>query len=84
VLEVLPISDCNTPLKDTLLIKNNMSQYTLSKKSGLTKQAIANIINEKYDSIKFDTVIKIADGFGMTLLEFIDDDIFSRDNLDVF
>lgn len=67
-----------------LLIKNNMTPYALSVKSGLTKQAIANIINEKYDSIKFDTVIKIADGFNMTLKEFIDDDIFTRENLDLY
>lgn len=67
-----------------LLIKNNMTPYALSAKSGLTKQAIANIINEKYDSIKFDTVIKIADGFNMTLKEFIDDDIFKKENLDLF
>ena len=67
----------------TLLIKNKMSQYSLSKKSGLTKQAIANIINEKYDNIKLDTVIKIADGFNITFQDFFDDDIFKRDNLDV-
>lgn len=67
----------------SLLIKNKMSQYSLSKKSGLTKQAIANIINEKYDSIKLDTVIKIADGFNMTFQEFFNDDIFTRENLDV-
>lgn len=66
-----------------LLIKNNMTQYALSNKSGLTKQAIANIINEKYTTIKLDTVIKIADGFGMSLAEFIDDEIFDRNNLDV-
>ena len=66
-----------------LLIRNNMTPYALSVKSGLTKQAIANIINEKYTSIKFDTVIKIADGFGMTLKDFIDDDIFNRENLDI-
>ena len=66
-----------------LLIKNKMSQYALSKRSGLTKQAIANIINEKYDSLKFDTVFKIADGFDMTINEFIDDDVFKRENLDI-
>ena len=66
-----------------LLITHNMTQYSLSQKSGLTKQAITNIINEKYDSIKFDTVIKIADGFNMSLLEFINDDIFRRENLDI-
>ena len=66
-----------------LLIKNNMSGYALSQSSGLSKQAIANIVNEKYESIKFDTVIKIADGFNMTLKEFIDDELFNRENLDI-
>lgn len=66
-----------------LLIKKGMSQYALSLKSGLTKQAIANIINEKYNSIKFDTVIKIADGFNMSVQEFLNDDVFKRVNLDI-
>ena len=66
-----------------LLIKKGMSQYALSLKSGLTKQAIANIINEKYNSIKFDTVIKIADGVNMSVQEFLNDDVFKRVNLDI-
>ena len=66
-----------------LLIKNKMSQYELGMKSGLTKQAISNIINEKYDSVKFDTIVKIADGFNLTLKEFVDDELFNRSNLDV-
>jgi DNA-binding Xre family transcriptional regulator len=66
-----------------LLIKNNMTCYALAIKSGLTKQAIASIMNEKYTSVKFDTMVKIADGFGMTIQEFIDDPIFERDNLNI-
>ena len=66
-----------------LLIKHNMSQYALSQKAGLTNQAISNIMNEKYDSIKFETVIKIADGFNMTLDEFIACEYFKRTNLDI-
>ena len=66
-----------------LLIEKDMSQYALSVKAGLTKQAISNIINEKYNSIKFDTVIKIADGFGLTLQEFLNDDVFKRNNLNL-
>lgn len=67
-----------------LLIKNNMSQYALAEKSGLTKQAIANIINEKYTTIKFDTIIKLADGFGLDWREFMSDKIFNRENLDIY
>lgn len=66
-----------------LLNKNNMSQYSLSIKSGLTKQAISNIINEKYESIKFDTIYKLADGFGITINEFINDECLVRDKIDL-
>lgn len=67
-----------------LLIKNNnMTQYALSVKSGISKQGIANIINEKYNTIKLDTIVKLADGFGMTLQEFLNDEMFNRSNLDV-
>lgn len=66
-----------------LLIERNMSAYALSQKSGLTKQAIANIINEKYTSIKFDTIIKLADGFDMDFRTFVDDEVFDRNNLDI-
>lgn len=66
-----------------LLLKNKMSVYMLAQKSGLTKQAISNIINEKYETVKFDTLIKLADGFNMSVIEFLSDPIFARDNLDV-
>lgn len=66
-----------------LLIKYNMTPYALSQKSGLTKQAISNILNEKYKSIKFDTIYKLADGFNMTIDEFISDSILKRENLDI-
>ena len=66
-----------------LLIEKNMTQYSLSLKSGISKQGIANIINEKYNTIKLDTIIKIADGFNMTLQEFVDDKVFVRTNLDI-
>ncbi len=66
-----------------LLIEQKISQYELAKRANLTKQAITNIINEKYNSIKFDTVIKLADGFNISLVEFLNNPIFDRTNLDI-
>lgn len=66
-----------------LLIKQKISQYELAKRANLTKQAITNIINEKNNSIKFDTVIKLADGFNISLVEFLNNPIFDRTNLDI-
>ncbi len=66
-----------------LLIKNNMSQYELSKRMLTDRSTIKHIIHEEYQSIKFETVIKIADAFNMTVQEFLDDELFKRENLDV-
>lgn len=65
-----------------LLIKNNMSQYELAKRMLTDQSTIKHIIHEEYKSIKFDTLIKISDAFGMTVQEFLNDDVFKRENLD--
>ena len=66
-----------------LLIKNNMSQYELSKRMITDQSTIKHIIHEEYKSIKFETVIKIADAFNMTVQEFLNDELFKRENLDL-
>ncbi len=66
-----------------LLVKHNISQYELSKRMLTDRSTIKHIIHEEYKSIKFDTLIKIADAFGMTVQEFLDDDLFKRENLEV-
>lgn len=46
------------------------------------KNTIKHILNEEYKSVKLDTVIKIAQAFNMTLIEFLSDDNFNIENLD--
>lgn len=65
-----------------LLIKNNMSQYELSKRMLTDQSTIKHIIHEEYNSIKFETLLKIADAFEITIQEFLNDDLFKKDNLD--
>lgn len=66
-----------------LLLEKNMTQYALAKKMLTPQTTITHIMHEEYDSIKFETIIKIADAFDMTFQEFLDDDLFKRQNLDV-
>lgn len=66
-----------------LLVKNKMSQYELSKRMLTDRSTIKHIIHEEYNSIKFETMVKIADAFDMTIQEFLNDDLFKRENLDV-
>ena len=67
-----------------LLIKNKMSQYELSKRMLTDRSTIKHIIHEEYNSIKFETLLKIADAFDMSIQEFLNDELFKRENLDIY
>lgn len=66
-----------------LLIKNNLTQYALCQRIAMSEETFRSIINERYKTVKLDTIIQICDGFNMTLTEFFNDDLFKRENLDV-
>lgn len=66
-----------------LMLKHNITQYEVAKRMNTDKNTVKHILNEDYKSIKFDTVIKLAQAFNMTLLEFLDDKVFNYDNLDL-
>ncbi len=66
-----------------LLIKNNLSKYQLEKETGLTHSAMRYIFNEVNKEVKFSTIVKVSEFFGMTLSEFFDDEIFKFENLEV-
>ncbi len=66
-----------------LLIKNHLSQYALCKKIAMPEETLRSIIDERYKTVKLDTIILISDGFGITFQEFFDDELFKRENLDV-
>ena len=66
-----------------LLNQKNMTQYALAKKMLVPQTTVMHIIHEDYSSIKFETVLKIADAFDMTIQEFLDDPLFDSQNLDI-
>ena len=65
-----------------LLDKHNISQYEIAKRMLVSRTTILHIIHEDYETIKFETLLKIADAFGMTIQEFLDDKLFDKDNLE--
>ncbi|HAJ77598.1 MAG TPA: XRE family transcriptional regulator [Clostridiales bacterium] len=67
-----------------LLIEKNMTQYALAKKMLTPQTTITHIMHEEYKSIKFETMVKIADAFDMDILEFLNDEVFKRENLDIY
>lgn len=65
-----------------LLSKHNITQYELAKRMATSQSTIKHIIDEEYKSIKFETMLKIADAFQMTIQEFLNDEVFNQEKLD--
>ena len=66
-----------------LLQDKNMSQYRLEQESGIQHGSMQCIMNGRNKTVTLSTVIMLAKGFGMSLTEFLDDDVFHPDNLDI-
>lgn len=66
-----------------LLRERNMSQYRLEQESGIQHGSMQCIMNGRNKTVTLSTVILIARGFGMTLSEFLDDEIFGSDSLEI-
>lgn len=66
-----------------LLAEKKMSQYRLEQKSGILHGSMACIMNGRNKTVTLSTVIMLARGFDMTLLEFLDDKVFTAEELEV-
>lgn len=66
-----------------LLDKKNMTQYRLEKESGIQHGSMQCIINGRNKTVTLSTVMMIARGFGMTMLEFLDDEVFCSEELEI-
>ena len=66
-----------------LLDEKNMSQYRLEQNSGIQHGSMQCIMNGRNKTVTLSTVILIARGFGISLTEFLDDDIFRSENLKI-
>lgn len=66
-----------------LLHEKHMSQYRLEQNSGLSHSRLGCIMKEKNKTVTLSTVLLLAQGFEMTLLEFLDSPYFIPENLDI-
>ena len=66
-----------------LLAEKNMTQYRLEQNSGIQHGHMQWIMSGKSKTVTLSTVIMLATGFDMTLIEFLDDELFSYENLEV-
>ena len=66
-----------------LLKEKKITQYKLEQNSCLSHDTVKSIMKGKAKGVNLKTVIAIADGFGMTVCEFLDSELFSYDNLNM-
>jgi transcriptional regulator with XRE-family HTH domain len=78
----MTVNDAVAKRISRLLLEKNMSQYRLEVNSGIQHGSMQCIMNGRNKTVKLNTVIAIAAGFGMTLVEFLDDDLFRAENFE--
>jgi len=66
-----------------LLVQKHLTLYKLGIISCIPHETIKSIMKGKARGVNLKTVIAIADGFGMSISEFLDTDLFRYDNLEL-
>ncbi len=66
-----------------LLSEKKMTQYRLEQLSGIQHGLMQWIMSGKSKTVTLSTVMMLAHGFGMTVIEFLDNDLFLFENLNV-
>ncbi len=66
-----------------LMAKNHLTQYAVCKRIAMSEETLRSIINERYKTVKLDTIVLICDAFNITIQEFFNDDLFKRENLEI-
>ncbi len=66
-----------------LMRSKGITQYRLEQDSGIFHGAMDRILQGKNDTVSFTTIFRLARGFNMSVEEFINDDVFRRDDLEL-
>lgn len=79
----LTVNDAVAKRIAKLLQEKNMTQYRLEQESGIQHGSMQCIMNGRNKTVTLSSVIMIARGFHMTLPEFLNDDLFSSEDLEI-
>ena len=79
----MTVNDAVAKRISALLKEKNISQYRLEQDSGIQHGSMQCIMNGRNKTVTLSTVILLAKGFNMTLSEFLDDEIFSSEKLEI-
>ena len=66
-----------------LMRQMNITQYRIEQDSGILHGAMDRILQSKNKTVTFTTIYRLARGFNMTIYEYLDDDLFRRDDIEL-
>ena len=79
----MTVNDAVAKRVTQLLAEKKMTQYRLEQQSGIQHGHMQWIMSGKSKTVTLSTVMMLANGFGMTVIEFLNDEIFLFENLNV-
>ena len=60
-----------------------MTKYRLKQKSGIYHGAMNRILSGQNKTVTLTTLYKLANGFDITIFEFLDDDLFRSKDIEL-
>lgn len=79
----MTVNDAVAKRISALLQEKRISQYRLERESGIQHGSMQCIMNGRNKTVTLSTVMMLAKGFQMSLTEFLDDDVFRLENLEI-
>ena len=79
----MTVNDAVVKRISELLKEKGMTQYRLEQNSGIQHGSMQCIMNGRNKTVTLSTVIMIARGFDISLTEFLNDEIFSSEELEI-
>ena len=79
----MTVNDAVAKRVTQLLAEKKMTQYRLEQQSGIQHGHMQWLMSGKSRTVTLSTVMMLANGFGMTVIEFLNNDMFLFENLEV-
>lgn len=79
----MTVNDAVAKRINALLIERKITQYRLEQESGIQHGSMQCIMNGRNKTVTLSTVMMLARGFNMSLIDFLDDDVFRSENLEI-
>ena len=79
----MKLSDAFKQRLETYLKEKNLSIHKFAKDSCVARSTIVNLLTGNSKSPTLATLYQVADGLGVTVLEFLDCDLFRESNIEI-